>query len=420
MEIGTTRTRQSAALELFETLSQNARETPIVVIGTKKDEFLDMQYGKARRQFPNEADREAFAEKELRDRIALMEAELLEIEGSKCDIFVSVSKGKSHFPASSTKLGRLTHEAHQSCTDDKQSIGNLTRETSRCFDHVKVRKLYIAAQVTRIDLKVELASTETMRLYRRIVRSAAGSTFVPLASSVNRVTVAILVCKAIVACFGTPTVSAVTIQEIVKSVVWDDLEHSFSMVFAEGLAVIGVGGSILFAGAPLFLASGVVNMTFAVPATARLFLMLACDVILILTRAYKSCTDKCLGQPLKKDIENAAFAYRNISKEVHRAVKDLLPRVNLVGAFKAKKIEIGFEEILEKYKREFTEELGTLSTYSSVTNASTRSLSSSSDRTASPALNHRASSESNLSYASTEAGKSDVTLVNWRVRDLHV
>ena len=249
-----------------------------------------------------------------------------------------------------------------------------------------------------------------MRLYRRIVRSAAGAAFVPLASSSNRVTVAVLICKAIVACFGTPTVSGVTIQEIVKSVVWDDLEHNFSIVFAESMAVIGIGGSIVLGGAPVFLASGIINMTFAVPATARLFLMLACDVILILTRAYKACTDKCLGQPLKKDIENAAFAYRNISKGVHRAVKDLLPRVNFIGAFKAKKIEIGFEEILEKYKREFTEEVGTVPSYS-VSKSSTPSVSSASNRLFSPMLGHRKSSESSYSLANTDAGKSDITLV---------
>ena len=65
-----------------------------MIIGTKKDEFLDMQYGKARKLFKNEDDREAHAESQLRDRLALIEQELLEIEGGKCDTMVSVSKGK--------------------------------------------------------------------------------------------------------------------------------------------------------------------------------------------------------------------------------------------------------------------------------------------------------------------------------------
>ena len=252
--------------------------------------------------------------------------------------------------------------------------------------------------------------TETMRLYRRIVRSAAGAAFVPLASSSNRVTVSVLICKAIVGCFGTPTVSAVTVQEIVKSIVWDDLEHNLSIIFAETAAVLAIGGSIVLGGAPIFLASGFINMTFAVPATARLFLMLACDVILILTRAFKACTDKCLGQPLKKDIENAAFAYRNISRAVHRAIKDLLPRVNFIGAFKAKKIEAGFEEILEKYKREFTEEVNTLSTYGVSDGSKDGSIRSASTLS----LGHRKSNDSKYSFADTEAGKSDTTLVESR------
>ena len=228
--------------------------------------------------------------------------------------------------------------------------------TASCFDDEKLRLVYIAAQVTRIDLKIDLAIIETMRIYKRVVGSAVGAAFVPGGSSTNRVTVAIVVCKAIVASFGTPTVSAATIQEIVKSIIWDDVEHNFAAFLAE-LSVTGGFLGFLVTGIPFFLVSGAVNVPLVVPATARLFLMLACDVILILTKAYRQCTDKCLAQPLQKDIENAAFAYRNLSKRVHKDVKKLVPMSNALKSFRAEKIKVGFEAIIETYKLKFAEEI---------------------------------------------------------------
>ena len=70
--------------------------------------------------------------------------------------------------------------------DDDDSIADLSKTTSHCFDTDKVRLLYIRAQVSRIgesikpclpqnyiltfavlDLKIELALAETMRRYKK-------------------------------------------------------------------------------------------------------------------------------------------------------------------------------------------------------------------------------------------------------------
>ena len=67
-----------------------------MVIGTKKDEFWDMQYGKSRKLFNNEAELEAHADKELRDRMSLIELELSAIDDGRCDAIVAVSKGKQY------------------------------------------------------------------------------------------------------------------------------------------------------------------------------------------------------------------------------------------------------------------------------------------------------------------------------------
>ena len=340
-----------ATTELFKILSETAREIPIMIIATKKDEYHDLQYMKAKRDPAIFEDPELYADKELQNRVALIKKELLDIENGRCDDIVPVSYGR--FPPMTSKS---MHS--RNCLDDKESIRTLTEVTSRCFDHEKVRMQFVAAQVTRIDLKVDLAIIEAMRVYKNAVTSAATIACIPTASSTNRVTVAVVVCKAIVACFGVPGVSAKAIQEIVKCEVWDDMGHNVNVFFAESIAVVGAVGTLIFGGAPLFLAASAINIPFVVPATARLVLMLACDMILILSRAYKDCIDRSVRQPLTQDIDRAAIAYRRISKVVHREIKDLIPQTNVIKTFRAAKILVEFREIVEKFKVQFTEGIG--------------------------------------------------------------
>ena len=216
--------------------------------------------------------------------------------------------------------------------------------------------LYVAAQVARIDLKVDLAVTETMKIYRRVLKSAISVSAIPLGSTTNRVTVAVVVSKAVVNAFGVPSVTAATVQEIVKNIIWDDVGRSFGVLAAECIATAGVFGTLIFGGMPFFLAAGAVNAPIIIPPTAELLLMLSCDLILILTRAFKDCTHQCLGQPLKKDIEKAAHAYRHFAKQVHREIKNLISNFNMIKNFHTGKIKIGVEKIVEKYTRLFIEQ----------------------------------------------------------------
>jgi hypothetical protein len=241
--------------------------------------------------------------------------------------------------------------------EDDKTIDLLTETTSSCFNIDKVRLLYISAQVTRIDLKIELAVAETIRIYRHTVRSMVAAGFVPGGASTTRVTVAAVVCKTIVTCFGVPTVSWKTVQQIVNSVIWEDMDQNVSLLIAELIAGAGLG-TFLLTGAPVFLASGVINAPLIIPATTRLFLMLACDVILILVRAFKASTDKCIGQPLQRDIEKAAYDYCKISKAVHKRIKKVVPRHNMIKSFQANRIKLSLDEILAEYKELFTKGMG--------------------------------------------------------------
>ena len=102
--------------------------------------------------------------------------------------------------------------------------------------------LCTAAQVTRIDLKVDSAVTKAMQIYKRILKSASGVSVVPLGNTTYRVIVAVVVCKAVVNAFGMSSVTAATIQQIVKNVIWDDMGRSFSVFVADCIATVGVFG----------------------------------------------------------------------------------------------------------------------------------------------------------------------------------
>lgn len=70
---------------------------------------------------------------------------------------------------------------------------------------------------------------------------------------------------------------------------------------------------------------------------------------LILIRAFKESTDKCLGQPDKRLIEKAAYDYLKISNKVHKKIGELVPLTNVVRRFKTGRIRHDFEAILAEF-----------------------------------------------------------------------
>ena len=233
-------------------------------------------------------------------------------------------------------------------SDDQDSIRKLTLETARSFDHEQVRACYAAAQVADVSLKIDVATKDVMRIYKQTIKSAAVTNIAPLAITTTRVTVAGLVCKSVVQSFGVPSVTPTTVQRIVKNMIVDDLGHNASVFMAEISATAGIFGTLILGGIPVFLATSLVATPLAVPAISRLILMLACDVTLILTRAFSDCTKQALGQPRKQDIERAAAAYHGPHRDVHRDIK-ALASLNFIQDFQFEKIKTGYSKILEKY-----------------------------------------------------------------------
>lgn len=140
--------------------------------------------------------------------------------------------------------------------DDNDSIAGLSKTTSHCFDTDKVRLLYIRAQVTRIDLKIDLALCEVMRRYKRLIGSSTGWSFAVGGSTINQKVSINKATKAIINCFGLPTVSADVAMESLKANVWSTLGTNMTLALAETLQVVGVLGSVALAGIPVWTVSG--------------------------------------------------------------------------------------------------------------------------------------------------------------------
>ena len=241
--------------------------------------------------------------------------------------------------------------------DNLDTIRRLNAVTLQNVGNEALRLLYVATQVADINLKVTAAISQVMKVYKSVLATATTLSFIPTAPSTNRTASAISICKAVVQCFGIPTVNYHAIYRIVSYNVWDDLPHNISIALAEGVNALGVLASIAFGGVPFFLASAAVNFPMIVPATTRLMLMLASDLILIMVRAFSVATLKCLGQPQEKDVVDATLYYRSLSSRVHKEILKLVPKSNALKSFRYNEIQKGLEETVDLFKEEITENL---------------------------------------------------------------
>ena len=176
-----------------------------------------------------------------------------------------------------------------------------------------LRLLYVAAQSADIDLKINSAIIETMKIYRRALGTATALGYIPTSASIHLTTSAFSVCRAIVQCFGLPKISYRSAYDIVKKYLWDD--HDFSVVTPNSLSAVYLTSTEVLGAA---LTAGVINISLVVIVTTRLILLLASDLILILIRACKETTSTRAGRPQLTDVANAAIYYRSRASMVHQ------------------------------------------------------------------------------------------------------
>lgn len=201
------------------------------------------------------------------------------------------------------------------------------------------------------DLKIDLALAETMKRYKKMIRRT-GTNFGLFGATITQKVTTHLLTKAIINCFGLPTVSADLALEALKQNVWKTLGANIQLAFAELFALFGLTGTVFAAGIPVWLITGSINASHVVPTTCRLFLIMACDLTLVLARSFREVTFRARGQPNEKDVGAAArnYAVRGYAHNVHKDIKALLPRKAVLAAFKIDTVQRGVEDIFAKYK----------------------------------------------------------------------
>ena len=99
VDINSPRTLQTATEKLFKAVSLYAHDVPIVVVATKKDDLVDIEFNTKRKAMKKEGlkfDEEAcdqYAADRLEDRIETIRTEMQTVEGGRLDACVAVSQG---------------------------------------------------------------------------------------------------------------------------------------------------------------------------------------------------------------------------------------------------------------------------------------------------------------------------------------
>lgn len=107
-------TVQTSTEKLFRACSMYAAEVPIVVVATKKDDLLDLEYAKRRKELKKQGqpvddeEIEKYAEDQLSARLEQIREEMTTVPDGRFDALVAVSQGISTRKPHSLKTLWLT------------------------------------------------------------------------------------------------------------------------------------------------------------------------------------------------------------------------------------------------------------------------------------------------------------------------
>lgn len=225
-------------------------------------------------------------------------------------------------------------------SDDQSSIQNLMRQTIDRIADDSVHMSLVAAQVCDVEPKIEMAIDETVRLLRHAVRSVYATAPIIFGPTVIGPTVSRILCNNIVRYFGFPKVTGEHVDNIMSNVVWENLAKFMVQSVSQEVAIWGgisaltlttiFGGLALLPGTPLLEA----------PPAARMITKCACDLILILDRAFsyggRFVTKEEIRQASieykTKGLSSPALSKKSIRSLVHDEVEKLIPLVSLKNA----------------------------------------------------------------------------------------
>lgn len=206
------------------------------------------------------------------------------------------------------------------------------------------------------DLKIDLAQAEITKRYKRLLRRT-GVSWVPFGATVTRKVFTTQVTKSIMNCFGVPAVSADMAMSALKSNVWSTLGSNVQLALSEAFHLLGLTATGFTIGSPIWMVTGGLHATYIVPTTCRLFLIMACDLTLVLARSFKEITFRARGQPNEKDVGVAArhYAVRGYARHVHRDIRRLIPRMDLKSVYRIDEVQRGIEDLFDRYRDKLME-----------------------------------------------------------------
>ena len=128
-------------------------------------------------------------------------------------------------------------------------------------------------------MKIDFALAEINKRYKRLIRSSTGSVYAFGGSTINRKSVYThrrvshqlthsslpgkvstkAITKAVINCFGLPTVSSDTAIEALQANVWSTLGSNVMLAMAETIQLIGLTGTVFAGGIPAWLVTGSIN-----------------------------------------------------------------------------------------------------------------------------------------------------------------
>lgn len=170
-------------------------------------------------------------------------------------------------------------------SDDADSIQTLERVTRESLDNEKLRLLFVSCQICNVNQKIDAAITETIHLCKNSTRVAAFPS--PFSAVAGTSIASVVLCDIILNCFRYAGIDGKILNTILRDLTWSSLDsHTLSILGYGALALCDTAVGFVVGG-PLG-ALVLLGMSYlaSVPGFARAVLMCACDIILMLERAF--------------------------------------------------------------------------------------------------------------------------------------
>ncbi|TRX88709.1 hypothetical protein FHL15_010381 [Xylaria flabelliformis] len=315
---------EEADKRTLQTIAKHSSDVPVFVVGTKKDKL-----------------------------VAIHKMQLLDKYMERMGNYKEASR-LANLEANEAAEKQFM-ELQDELSHDDNGIRKLLSDSLDVIADDRVRVFCVAAQVVDVEQKIDQAVTEVMRLATHAVRTAMG------ASLIGTPTVSRILVEQVLQCFGFPKAKPEAVEKIMSEVVMKHLK-SFMKVSLPQFAIF-TAGSIVGGPVGIGVVIGIMGNILSVPPAARMLFKCACDMILILERAFRY-----QGKYVSvKQLEDAAVYYTTettktfsgkevlLQEHVHAEIERLIPLKNYRLGFKFGKLREGLQDIIYMNRYDMSE-----------------------------------------------------------------